>query len=259
MPKSRRLLRLRKRYLTLLLGFTTVVPSVEAAWGRARRGKVVCGAVLLSAAAAATAGTLWFDDGKPTTRWKGNEAYAPREITHGRDVLNGLFQFSENNQNYVAVLVLEKGWMSQQVAEQVKAKLVSEFPEAVQLPDWTRPGLRVPLSVVTFQVDAKDGRYATVKLSGPFVTLYSLENISVADLHTGKLLTSRFTHHREDIFKRGIVLKFDFQFRYEQASKEVGDVRMTGTLEAFGPFFSHVDQFETGPLRARPVLRIADK
>jgi hypothetical protein len=245
--------------LVLLAAWTTCSSTLEAGETRSRRSKLVCGAALL--AVVSSTATWWYGETGNLTPgiWRDDFSTQAPTLRHTAGVLNGLYQFKQEGMPYAEVEILETGWWNNQVAERIKAKLVSEFPRAAELPDWSKPGLRVPLSVVTFEMDKEDSDQAYVHLSGPFLTLVSEQPVPLKDLEVGVPQTVKFKHRRTDSLQQGIELHFDLVFRYDPEGRLVDEVRMLGKLRAFGPFFEHEDEFTNGPLTARPDTQVAER
>ncbi len=258
MSDPQRLRRLHNAFLALVVGLISLIPPVEGGSLSSRRAKYVCGAALLGVSA--TAGTFWFGEAPNGTLGPSQAGiHPPMETQSAADSAFHHYQFNQGSLSYTEVEILNDSWLSKQVAERVKAKLVGEFPQAAELPRWGDPGLRVPLAVVTFVVDPLDARQVHVQLVGPFLTLKSEQTLSLEQLHSGAQQKVQFKHRRTDAFNQGLELSFDFSFRFDTDDQAVDDVQMSGKLRAFGPFFEHEGAFATGPLTARAATRVAER
>jgi hypothetical protein len=148
----------------------------------------------------------------------------------------------------VTVEVFREGWLSRLVASRMKERLEKRFQVARSFPDWQSPGVRIPIAWLAFQKteDAK----LKVRLKGPFFDLTSDNAFDESDLESGRPISSRFSHRIVDPDQQGVEMRVEFQLQWDDETGKATLSLVTGSIRAFGPVFSHEENFRAGPWEA---------
>lgn len=151
------------------------------------------------------------------------------------------------------VEVFNDGWFENQVAEQIKARLQTLYPEVKKLKRWSSPGLRVPLHTLAFVPDSEDSQKVRLEMAGIFFRVVSLNSFDLSELTNGKPQRADFESQIQAGSGEAVDLEVQVQFRLSEEGDAVLVPEAVGKLRAFNSFFTKEDRFQGGPWNARPT------